>query len=79
MRRASPQGMTSNVGDVRDLASADGSGQRRPIQRSSSTWPPNRWCGRSYADPVATYSTNVMGTVNVLEAAAQALRTCAPS
>jgi len=31
----------------------------------------------SYDDPVETYSTNVMGTVNVLEAVRRAGRTCA--
>ena len=32
---------------------------------------------RSYADPVETYATNVMGTVNVLEAARRAASACA--
>lgn len=62
------QGMTSMIGDVRDLASLTTSvGQADPeiiihMAAQSLVRP-------SYSDPVATYSTNIMGTVNVLEAA----------
>ena len=42
-------------------------------RRWSSTWPPSRSCARAYAEPRETFETNVMGTVNVLEAA----RACA--
>ena len=37
-----------------------------------STWRPRRWCGGAIASRVETFATNVMGTVNVLEAAAHA-------
>ena len=61
------RGMTSNIGDVRDLAALMAAvSQADPeiiihMAAQSLVRP-------SYADPVATYSTNVMGTVNVLEA-----------
>ena len=38
------------------------------VPRSSSTWPRSRWCGARSRDPRETFETNVMGTVNVLDA-----------
>lgn len=61
-------GMKSVMGDVRDLGRLQESMEKnRPeiilhLAAQSLVRP-------SYADPVETYSTNVMGTVNVLEAA----------
>jgi CDP-glucose 4,6-dehydratase len=62
--------MASHIGDIRDLNSLD-----RVFRNSSpdvvfhlAAQPLVR---RSYADPVGTYSTNVMGTVNVLECVRQ--------
>jgi CDP-glucose 4,6-dehydratase len=61
-------GMTSHIGDVRDLAALTAAVRQADpaiiihMAAQSLVRP-------SYADPVATYSTNVMGTVNVLEAA----------
>jgi len=60
-------GMTSVTGDIRDLAS---------LKRAFATAQPEvvihmaaqPLVRASYADPVETYSTNVLGTVNVLEA-----------
>ena len=43
-------------------------------RRSSSTWPRSRSCGVSYAEPRETFETNVMGTVNLLEAVARLRR-----
>ncbi len=64
------RGMASLIGDIRDLASV-----RRALVESRpdvvihmAAQPLVRL---SYDDPVATYSTNVMGTVHVLEAARQ--------
>lgn len=63
-------GMTSIIGDIRDgpvLAAA--MRQAEPdIVIHMAAQPLVR---RSYADPVETYSTNVMGTVNLLEAIRQ--------
>jgi CDP-glucose 4,6-dehydratase len=68
-------GMTSTIGDIRDLDQVkDVFASARPelvfhLAAQSLV-------RRSYLDPVATYATNVMGTLHVLEAArlAQGLR-----
>ena len=39
-----------------------------PSPRSSSTWPPGAIVRQAYAEPRDTFETNVMGTVNMLEA-----------
>jgi CDP-glucose 4,6-dehydratase len=61
------QGMTSVLGDIRDLASllAVFAEHRPEIVIHMAAQPLVRL---SYQNPVETYSTNVMGTVNVLEA-----------
>ena len=61
------QGMTSIIGDVRDL---------NFLQSAIAEFKPEiifhlaaqALVRNSYIDPVETYSTNVMGTVNILEA-----------
>ena len=62
------RGIVSIFGDVRDLRTVKQTfDQHRPeIAIHNAAQPLVR---RSYRDPVGTYSTNVMGTVNVLEAA----------
>ena len=54
--------------DVRDAAALrSGTAESRARDRV----PParrSRWCAQSYADPVDTFATNVMGTVHLLEA-----------
>jgi CDP-glucose 4,6-dehydratase len=63
-------GMISTLGDIRDLGS---------VQRAMAAFRPDivlhlaaqPLVRLSYAEPVATYATNVMGTVHVLEAARQ--------
>ena len=69
-------GMTSIHGDVRDLARLHNAiVEARPdvvIHMAAQSV-----VRASYDDPVETYSTNVMGTVNVLEAVRRAGRTCA--
>lgn len=64
------QGMTSVIGDIRNAAElSQAMRQAGPgIVIHMAAQPLVR---RSYADPVETYSTNVMGTVNVLEAVRQ--------
>jgi CDP-glucose 4,6-dehydratase len=59
-------GMTSIVGDVRDLAKLQAAfAEHRPeIVIHMAAQPLVRY---SYIQPVETYSTNVMGTVNLLE------------
>jgi len=61
------QGMQSVIGDVRDLAALrDAMQAARPqvvLHLAAQSL-----VRRSYRDPVETYATNVMGTVNVLEA-----------
>ena len=61
-------GMTSTVGDVRNLESVQAAltAFRPDIVIHMAAQPLVRL---SYADPVATYATNVMGTVHMLEAA----------
>lgn len=61
-------GMTSEIGDIRDLArlSASLAKARPEIVVHMAAQPLVR---RSYDDPVETYSTNVMGLVNLFEAA----------
>ena len=64
------QGMRSVIGDIRDdMAIAKAMCDFAPdIVFHMAAQPLVR---RSYADPVETYSTNVMGTVNLLEAVRQ--------
>ena len=61
------QGMASTLGDVRDPAALAGAmAQARPevvLHLAAQAL-----VRRSYQDPVATYATNVMGTVHLLEA-----------
>ena len=60
--------MESDIGDIRDFAQ---------LKESMSVFDPEilihmaaqPLVRQSYVDPIGTYSTNVMGTVNVLEAA----------
>jgi CDP-glucose 4,6-dehydratase len=61
------QGMTSIIGDVRDLNYLQSTiAEHKPeIFFHLAAQPLVRY---SYVDPVETYSTNVMGTVNILEA-----------
>ncbi|MDO8264253.1 MAG: CDP-glucose 4,6-dehydratase [Gallionella sp.] len=61
------KGMTSIVGDIRDLAylRAVFAEHRPEIVIHMAAQPLVRY---SYIEPVETYSTNVMGTVNLLEA-----------
>src|ERR1035437_4155821 len=61
---------TSLIGDIRDFAVVEKAfaGQRPEVVFHLAAQPLVR---RSYEDPVATYATNVMGTVHVLEAAAR--------
>lgn len=63
-------GMDSETGDIRDLAAITDSMKAfgPDILIHMAAQPLVRW---SYRDPVETYSTNVMGTVHVLEAARQ--------
>ena len=62
------EGMTSHLGDIRDLATvrATFDATRPEVVLHLAAQPLVR---ASYADPVATYACNVMGTVHVLEAA----------
>lgn len=60
-------GMTSIIGDIRDadaLASAMAAARPEVVIHMAA----QPLVRESYADPVGTYATNVMGTVNVLEA-----------
>ena len=61
-------GMTSTLGDIRELASVQSAmtTARPEIVIHMAAQPLVRL---SYAEPLATYATNVMGTVHVLEAA----------
>ena len=62
------EGMTSHLGDIRDLATvrATFDATRPEVVLHLAAQPLVR---ASYADPVATYACNVMGTVHELEAA----------
>lgn len=62
------EGMSSQIGDIRELAVVRSAfEQARPeVVLHLAAQPLVR---ASYADPVGTYATNVMGTVHVLEAA----------
>jgi len=64
------QGMTSIVGDIRDCTMLTNAMKKAApdIVIHMAAQPLVR---RSYVDPVETYSTNVMGTVNLLEAVRQ--------
>jgi CDP-glucose 4,6-dehydratase len=66
-----PAMASETAGDVRDLAAVDAAfaAARPEIVVHLAAQPLVR---RSYAEPVATYATNVMGTVNVLDAARRA-------
>ncbi len=66
------QGMQSTVGDIRDLGLLEAViGRARPeIILHLAAQP---LVLRSYDDPIETYSTNVMGTLNVLQAARSAM------
>jgi len=61
------EGMDSTIGDIRDLEQlrAVFAGHRPEIVIHMAAQPLVRY---SYIEPVETYSTNVMGTVNLLEA-----------
>lgn len=61
------EGMTSIIGDIRDLAQLQAvfALHRPEIVFHMAAQPLVRY---SYSEPVETYSTNVMGTVNLLEA-----------
>jgi CDP-glucose 4,6-dehydratase len=65
------KGMRSMTGDVRDLASLRAYSEKTApeivIHMAAQSL-----VRRSYVDPVGTYDTNIMGTVNVLEAARHA-------
>ena len=65
------EGMASIEGDIRDAAAVERAfAQARPeIVLHMAAQPLVR---RSYVDPAETYSTNVMGLLNVLEAARRA-------
>jgi CDP-glucose 4,6-dehydratase len=62
------EGMESTIADIRDLGTL-----REALRRSKAEvvfhLAAQSLVRRSYAEPVETYATNVMGTVNVLEAA----------
>lgn len=62
------EGMSSALGDIRDLSTVQRAmaAHRPEIVIHMAAQPLVR---SSYTDPVATYATNVMGTVHVLEAA----------
>lgn len=70
------QGMTSVIGDIRNAAElAAAMRQTSPsIVIHMAAQPLVR---RSYIDPVETYSTNIMGTVHLLEAVRQTPSVCA--
>ena len=61
------EGMTSVIGDIRDLAALQAVfAEHRPeIVFHMAAQPLVRY---SYAEPVETYATNVMGTAHVLDA-----------
>ncbi len=66
-----PDGMTSTIGDIREFEPV-----RAAVARSRPEivihMAAQALVRESYAQPVATYATNLMGTVHVLEAARQA-------
>lgn len=64
--------MTSVIGDIRDMASLKAAydGAKPEIVLHLAAQPIVR---DSYKDPVYTYETNVMGTVNILECVRQAM------
>jgi len=62
------EGMNSVVGDVRDLAALTAAA-RQAAPEIIIHMAAQSLVRPSYADPVTTYSTNVLGTVNVLETA----------
>jgi CDP-glucose 4,6-dehydratase len=64
------RGMTSYISDIRDLSSLQNAMQeaKPEIVIHMAAQPLVR---KSYSDPVETYATNVMGTVNLLESVRQ--------
>jgi len=64
------QGMTSIIGDIRDGAMLT-SAMRQAAPDVVIHMAAQPLVRRSYVDPVGTYSTNIMGTVNLLEAVRQ--------
>lgn len=64
------RGMESIVGDIRDGA-ALGNAMRQAVPDIVIHMAAQPLVRRSYVDPVETYSTNVMGTVHLLEAVRQ--------
>ncbi len=60
--------MASAIGDVRD-AERPARALAGTAPRSCSTWPRSALVRPSYAAPAETYAVNVMGTVNLLDAA----------
>ena len=63
-----PLGMSSVISDVRDLASLMAA-VKQAAPQVIIHMAAQSLVRSSYSDPLTTYSTNVMGTVNVLEAA----------
>lgn len=63
-----PHGMISIIGDIRDLAPLSAA-VRQAAPEIIIHMAAQSLVRSSYDDPVSTYSTNVLGTVNVLEAA----------
>ena len=66
--RASATLCQSHFCDIRDAAALAELVRKPRSRRSSSIWRRSRWCATSYREPRATFATNVMGTVHVLEA-----------
>lgn len=64
------QGMTSIIADIRDGVALS-AGMRRAAPEIVIHMAAQPLVRRSYVDPVETYSTNVMGTVHLLEAVRQ--------
>ena len=69
---ASPTAWYPLIGRHPRPARAPGRDRARIARRSCFTWPPRPLVRVSYAEPVETYATNVMGTVHVLEAVRRA-------
>ena len=59
--------MTSISGDIRDLSLLQDTIEQYKPEHCNSYGCADT-CKQSYDDPIETYSSNVMGTVNVLEA-----------
>ena len=65
--RSVGEGIEGIDGDVRD-PEAVAAAVAKPSRRSSSTWRRSRSCAARSSSRAQTYETNVMGTVNVLDA-----------